>query len=219
MDGEKITQRDYEAATNPGELVPFSGPEPEASQLRYLELGDVNDIYSKLANGDPFHLEARVGHRLHTRWFILDPERVYKKSLAYVAHRAAAKEAERGKSSWFDSCIDAAIRSLLTEDREQERAGYASGLSEDWAHEHLARMFQIPLELARKASVQFNDLPDLDRRAFFDLIVKGIPPEEVMAMDYATRRELRLGVLKCLRAVGHLDDEELERILNYGEDQ
>ena len=219
MDGERITQRDYEIATNPGELVPFAGPEPEPSQLRYLELGDVNDIYSKISNGDPFHLEARSGHRLHVRWYILDPERVYQKAMAYVAHRAAAKEPDRGKAAWFDSCIDAAIRSILTEDREMERAGHSPGLNEDWAHEHLARMFQIPLGLARKASVQFNDLPDLDRRAFFDLIVKGIPPEEVMAMKYGTRRELRLGVLRCLEAVGHLDGEEVDRILNYGEDQ
>ena len=196
--------------------VPFA--EVEASlRERVLSLPSAEEIHARLSNGDLFGLEASCGVRLRQRWILLDPTRAYEKTLAHVAIRAARGEKQRGTPEWFISCIDGAVDSLLTADREAVRAGYTSTPGEDLVHEHIATMFLIPLETARESSVRFNKLPSLQRRAFFDLIIDGVEPKEVLEKGYANKRELRLGVLRAIQAVGYLDDEEVERILNYGD--
>ena len=47
----------------------------------FLRGGDPEEIYARLSQGDPLRLLEHAAQRLRVLWYLLEPERVYKRAL------------------------------------------------------------------------------------------------------------------------------------------
>lgn len=139
----------------------------------FLRGADAAEVLARLTQGDPLRLHERAALRLREVWILLDPERVYLRALGVCADAAPCEEAPEDLCAWGLSKIDLAIEQLVRSDREAERAApesYTEGVRE---FPLLTECLMMEPELARAASVAFNALEPLPRRAFFELMVEG----------------------------------------------
>ncbi len=139
----------------------------------FLRGADAAEVLARLSQGDPLRLHERAALRLREVWILLDPERVAYRALGVCADAAPCEEPPEDLSAWALAKIDLAIEQLVCADREAEKAGpapYTEGVKE---FPLLTECLMMEPELARAASVAFNALEPLPRRAFFELMVEG----------------------------------------------
>jgi hypothetical protein len=147
-------------------------PEP-AGWPRFLSGADASEILAHLSEGDPLRLQEASARRLREVWFLLEPERVYHHALAVCAKAASKERAPADLSAWARAKIDFAIEELLSLDREAEQAHPELVSEAEKAFPLLTDSLMLDPKLVRFASVSFNALGPLPRRAFFELLIEG----------------------------------------------
>lgn len=230
--------RDHIANTGAGEVVdrsaetlhapqestrkPAARPSADGSDERSI-LGRLvgltaDEALSRLANGDPLKLYARIAHRIRARHHVLDTDRVFEPALSIVAVGIVTDEAECLSEGWLDRRVDQTIQAILERDANDERLGVPHPDPERSFPVFVQAFFMQP-HLARGSSVRFNGLEDRVRRAFYHLILEGRPLEEVLAMDVGGPDQLQEDVLRALLAIGLFDEKAYHEFLVPKEDQ
>jgi hypothetical protein len=154
-----------------------SGP---SSWPRFLRGSDAQEILARLSEGDPLHLVEATARRLREVWILLDPERAYRRALAVCAKAASKEDPPEDLATWVRAKIDLALEQLVRQDREAERARPETLSEEEKTFPLLTESLFLDPELVRTASVAFNSLEALPRRAFFELLIEGRELAEVI---------------------------------------
>jgi hypothetical protein len=113
-------------------------------------------------------------------WVLLDPDRVFYRSLAVVAEAVPQESPPEDLSAWAQGKIDIAIERLIRIDREALATRPEIFTDEEKAFPLLTESLFIEPELVRSVSVEFNALDPLPRRAFFELMIQGRNPVEAI---------------------------------------
>jgi hypothetical protein len=138
------------------------------------------EIHAHLSQGDPLRLLETSTRRLREVWFLLDPDRVYYRALGVCATAAASEEPPADLSAWALGKIDLAIEQLVRADLEAESTDPERVSEEEKAFPLLTDCLMLDPDLVRAASVAFNSLDPLPRRAFFELLIEGKEVGEVI---------------------------------------
>jgi hypothetical protein len=147
-------------------------PEP-AQWPGYLRGESAEEILARLCNGDPLRLQELSARRLREAWFLLEPERVYHRALAVCAKGASKEEPPDDLAAWTRTKIDLAIEQLVHADYEAEKARPEILTDEEKFFPLLTTSLYLDPQLVRSASVKFNALEPLPRRAFFELLIEA----------------------------------------------
>jgi hypothetical protein len=154
-------------------------PEP-AYWPSFLRGGDASEILARLSEGDPLRLQEASARRLREVWYLLEPERVYHRALAVCAKAASKEEPPADLGAWARAQVDLAIEQLVRKDQEAEQAHPELVAEEEKVFPLLTDSLMLDPELVRSASVTFNALDPLPRRAFFELLIEGRDVGEVI---------------------------------------
>lgn len=154
-----------------------SAPRSRPSFLRGESAGA---ILAHLSQGDPLRLAERSARRLRERFVLLDPDRVLRRALAVCAEAAAHEEIEEDLEAWTLFHLDLAIDQLVHADREAEQARPGELDDEEQDFPLLTQSLSLDPACVRPASVAFNELEELPRRAFFELLIEGRPVGDVI---------------------------------------
>jgi hypothetical protein len=151
-----------------------------ASWPSFLRGEDASEILARVSEGDPLRLEEATARRLREAWYLLEPERVFHRALAVCAKAASKEDPPHDLRAWTSAKIDVAIEQLVRADHEAEQA-HPTLLSEaEKVFPLLTDSLMLDPELVRFASVAFNALDPLPRRAFFELMIQGREVGEVI---------------------------------------
>ena len=211
---EKIESRGS-LESPPAPLPAPPEPAPEAKALIARLAGrTAREVLARISDGDPLRLYPLCAHRTRERYFVVDPDRVFERALSSVAVGMEIDSSGCERADWLIERIDAALRSVLEEDREAERTGARteSGFL-DPKYLVFVEAFGTEPARARSAAVQFNGLDERARKAFFHLLVDGESVEACLQRGLGPPDRLRNDVLTALWALGHLDDAELKSML------
>jgi DNA-directed RNA polymerase specialized sigma24 family protein len=193
-----------------GEDARSSGPAREG-EVRWRQLlagGTPREILCRIVQGDPLGMRERVARRLHAEAYLLDADRVQLRALARCARFANRYPGRPELATWLDEIVDQAIEDLVREDVEGELEREKAAALPSAAFSALARPLGLEPEAMRRACAAFNQLPALDRTAFFALVLHGRSLDELArdgresASDVARRARraldllLRVGVLE-----------------------
>ena len=180
-----------------------AGKRGVAAERRYwpafLRGDDASEIHARLSgDGDPLRIRERVARRLREVWFLLEQDRVAARTYLLCAYGAATEPAPEDLEVWSFGKIDLAIQQILHRDAEAEER--EPGLLEEEE-----KQFPLLVECllrepgrVRHYSVAFNALPELTRRAFFELLIDGRDVLEVIEGGPWNRESLRAHVLQAL---------------------
>jgi len=181
------------------------GPSPKVERAAwpsFLRGKSSEEILPRLSEGDPLHLREGSARRLREIWFLLDPDRVYLRALAVCADAVPCEEPPADLSAWTQGKIDLAIQQLVSKDLDAELAHPELLTDEEKNFPLLTDCLMLEPDLVRAASVAFNSLEPLPRRAFFELLVVGRELEEVIEAGPWDRDGLYEAVQTALATLG-----------------
>ena len=146
----------------------------------FLRGENASAISERLGQGDPLRLRERSALRLREQWVLLEPDRVFYRALGVCADAALLDEPPVDLEAWVALKIDLAIEQLVLGDRVGERAQPDLPSDEECEFPLLTECLMLDPKLVRPATVAFNRLDALPRRAFFELMILGRFPREVI---------------------------------------
>jgi hypothetical protein len=146
----------------------------------FLRAEDPQGIHARLSEGDPLHLREGTARRLREVWVLLDPDRVFRRALAVCADAVPCEDPPEDLAAWARVKIDLAIEQLVRADREAQLARPDVLTEEEKDFPLLTQSLFLEPALVRSASVAFNALGPLPRRAFFELLIEARPVPEVV---------------------------------------
>ena len=132
-----------------------------------------DEIFCRLREHDPLRLRESAARRLREVWYLLEPERVFLRSLAVVAEHARLDDPPADLAAWARSKVDVAIERLLRLDLEAERTRPGVLTDEERDFPLLIESLRVEPESVRRVAVAFNALDAPPRRAFFELLIEG----------------------------------------------
>lgn len=150
-------------------------------QLPACLRGDsAEEIFDKLADGDPLGLERRTLRYLDQEGLVLPPFRLIQLSGAQVAFEALRYPGDPPLDAWVRRCIAKAAWMLVEEQGADERQGLPVAQSEDVVYyQTFAQRVGTELELARAVCCTINHLPTEPRRIFHAVAIQGRSPREL----------------------------------------
>ena len=158
------------------------------------------EILERLATGDPLGLEESGARRIRERFHLIDPDRLFQRSLLRVALAAPGPGREEETfEHWLTDRIDEAIGEALRQDQERLIAGDPPPRPEH--HDFMDEWMGIEPEAALAAAVRFNGLPRKARRVFFELIVEGKSVARCLEDGLGPAEMLRVNARRALSAL------------------
>ena len=145
-----------------------------------LQGGSAEDIFDKLADGDPLGLERRVLVYLDQEGWVLPPSRVIQLTGAQLAFEATQYEGRESLDAWIQVCMSKSVGMLVEEQWSDERHGLPVAQCEDAAYYRVfSELIGAELELSRAICCTINSLPDSWRRVFHAVAIQGRTPAEL----------------------------------------
>lgn len=184
------------------------GSLPDSAKLRLLRKGTAEDVYSAISQGDPLELQRLGALRLKQLAYLLDADRLHRRALLRVAHKAPEYDGEDPKlDDWIQRRLDEAAFDLLNEDSQILEQGYEPPEEFDERYYFMSLTLLIHPEDAVQACVNFNGLPDRIRNAFFALCIEGRTVRECLDDGHGPAAVLRRRCHIAFRAVFLMDFE------------
>ena len=138
------------------------------------------ELLPRLVEGDPLRLQEQTALRLRQVWFLLDPDRVFRRALAVCAHAAPLEDPPSDLDAWRVAKVDLAVAQLLQSDQQRERSDPDTLSDEERSFPLLTQSLFVEPGSVRAVSVAFNALDPPPRRAFFELLVEGRNVDDVI---------------------------------------
>ena len=155
-------------------------------------------VLRRIVEGDPLGVRVVVSERLREECLFADGERVTTRALARIARFAQAYRGRPTFSKWLRARCEEAIDDILDEDREALRnpdtppspalVALAQPLGLDPAH-------------MRAACASFNDLPRVERTAFFAVVLARTSIDACAQREGITNRAAAQRARRALEAV------------------
>ena len=147
---------------------------PDAARWRQLFAGaSAREILGRIVQGDPLGLRAHVAATLEREAWLLDADRVLLRSFARTARAALRYHGHPELEAWLGALVIESATELLEDEREAERNGTTVAPTPGNAFTDLARPLKLEPQRLGRACARFNRLSAAERRAFFDLVLRG----------------------------------------------
>ncbi len=187
--------------------VPAKRSASRASARALLAGATPREVIARLIAGDPLELRARVASGLASEALFLDPDRAFLRTAAHVARFAPRYRGQPELEAWLDARVQAALRELAEEEREESVHGRAAPT----ALVELAGKLKLePVALAR-ACVALNGCERMERRAFRALVIEAreldLAARELGSTPSETGRAARRALETALAALGQGNSE------------
>ncbi|MBI5362738.1 MAG: sigma-70 family RNA polymerase sigma factor [Planctomycetes bacterium] len=180
-------------------------PEPDEAQAparparwRALLAGNSpSEILARIVPEDPLGVRTIVAVRLRQQALLLDADRVHLRSLALCARWAPRYQGQPEFQTWLARLVDQAASELLRE--EQEDFAH-EGVAPTSALAALAEPLGLDARVMQLCCRSFNRLPEDERRAFFELVLRARSLDELAhasgtpAVDIARRARRALNL-------------------------
>jgi hypothetical protein len=158
-----------------------------ASRRECLRGANPAQVLACLVQGDPLGVRVAVRAALVRRALLLDADRAYLRCLARCARYATDLRAHAALGRWLAQHVDAAIDELL---RSEARLDPLPLDPTPSVFAQLARPLELDPDQARSACVAFNACAYQDRRAFFDVFLRGLALDQVAGTEGISASEL-----------------------------
>lgn len=155
-----------------------------------------HQVLEALLEGDPLDLRGRVARALERRVLALDAERAQLRAAARIARLAGGYRGHPAPDTWLDERVDEALFELVREDLEDERDGNPGAPPPPC----VAGALGLGPAATRRVLTTFNRLPLADRRAFYELVVRGGDFDALGRRAVAVARRARAVWIELLRA-------------------
>ena len=157
-------------------------------------------ILEAITPGDPLELESLSLDRTLARAVLLDPFRVYLRTLARTAHDAFADPfvGRPHLHGWLVGRVERVLETLILEESESPCLEPES----DPYYEHVSNVFGLPLARARSACVAFNRLDERVRQAFFSVTVDERSAEWCAADGLGSFAQVQADLALARRTLG-----------------
>ena len=199
--GERAETRPVDASRSDAGRTPLTDPR------ELFAGGSPREVLGRLLDGDPLDIGERTRLRLKAKALLLDAERWTLRSMARVAFAAPRWDGTSALLEWIDQQVDRAASDLLDEDRAALHQPPAQEES-DSRYAFLTQALGIEPEIALRACVVFNDLPDHVRRAFWALVVEGKSFARCVSEGLGTREQVQADGRRALTALSQLSDPD-----------
>lgn len=208
--------------TSSDELVPAppkKKPEVRGEERSFISrlVGcEPEEILPKISQGDPLGLQVVCMRRVRERALIFDPQRAFDKSLIEAAIELSLCTDELELSNdWMQGSVDRALSRLLNDDMLAEQAEPGKEPRDVSPYRFVHDAFTTPLEVCRRATVEFHALPLRARLAFFYLLIDNMQVEDVLELGHwPDPEDLRLDIWEVMRTLAHVSREEVEAFRN-----
>ena len=161
-------------------------------RVRLLRGASASEVLEKIARDDPLGLAGLSRERILQQVVLLDPTRVFVRSLARVAY-GALNDRHCGRPhvhGWLVARVDQAIRDLVREDLEAHYRDLPPA-GEDSYHAALAERLQLTTHATRRACAEFNVLEPKTREVFHLVLFEGRPAEACLGQGFSDLDEVR----------------------------
>lgn len=169
---------------------PAEPSEPAARVPRWRTLfaaASAREILARIVPDDPLGVRAVVARRLHDQALLADADRVHLRSLALVARWAPRYQGEPDFAVWLERIVDRALVEIVGDDLDEapvpavvNTPGATAPSSEpESCIVASARALGLSAERLRSACRAFNRAPTDERRAFFELVLRARPLQDV----------------------------------------
>ena len=149
-------------------------PQADAARWRQLFAGaSAREILGRIVQGDPLGLRTHVARTLEREAWLLDADRVLLRSFARTARAALRYHGHPELEAWLGSIVVESATELLDDEREAERNGTSVPPTPGSAFADLARPLKLEPQRLGRACARFNRLNAPERRAFFELVLRG----------------------------------------------
>ena len=185
--------------------------EPGFPGSEFLRQRTPKQVLARIVEGDPLGVRGRCMERLRSRALLLSLDRLVLRSMARAARAAMAYRGHPQLASWLNARIDAAIRDLISEDRENERAGLLHnepGEPEDPHYAFVSEALGVDPALARRVCVVYNDLSELQRQAFWAVVMEKKTIHRYAAEGHGPPDQIRQALVDAFRAVSRLNRDD-----------
>lgn len=180
-------------------------PRREFEGSQWLVAESPSAILQRIVPTDPLALERHCAEVLERRAQWIDVERLLARAFARVAREAMRYAGEPALAAWLEQCIARSIDELLAQDAEAARVGEAFD-PDDRVAALLARVVGIPAQHARTAAVALNHLPDVVRRDFGAVMMRGVAIDEHARALSITRESIEAHVDLALRTLSRCSE-------------
>jgi DNA-directed RNA polymerase specialized sigma24 family protein len=198
----KKTSTERPSAPTRGER-PQVPPAPPASRTHWRQIlggSSPREVLARFHADDPLGLRRCVASVLRRRSYLFDADRVHLRAMARCARFATRYRGQPPLGTWLGERVEEALLDLLHEDLEGERRGQPLGSFERSGFEDLAGPLGLDPERMRAVCVAFNHRPEVERRAFFALVIEGRTLDEV-ASEQASAPQVARRARRVLEAV------------------
>jgi len=166
-------------------------------------------VLAKLVEGDPLNIHERCMQRMRSRAVLVSLDRLALRAMARIARFAMKYRGLPELELWIRAQIDDSIEDLIVEDREAERACIPSTSSENGPYGFVSEALGVEPALARRVCVVFNNLADVERRAFWAVVMEGKPIERCAAEGQGSLADMRAALHNALLRLSLLDDDDV----------
>ncbi|MCE9595201.1 MAG: hypothetical protein K8S98_13525 [Planctomycetes bacterium] len=163
-------------------------------------------MLARLIADDPLGIAGLCAERLAARAVLVSATELVGHAMARVAFHAMTYDGEEAFEVFVTECIDRAVDDLLSEQREEERSGVPLAAPSPPHCELLTRKFGIEPQLARRAAIVFNDLPDSTRRVWWMVAVEGAPIERCVDAGLGARERVAAELRRAMTALSRFQD-------------
>jgi len=181
---------------------PHAADETAARWSRLFAGRSAREILERLMDGDPAEIEPRCRELLREQALLLDPTRLYVRSLARVAHAARLHAKHASLDQWLRERIAESIDDLIEEDREAERSGIPPSEPWDPRYAFISEVLGLEPTIARRACADFNVLPHRVRHAFFAIAVEGTSIRRYVAEGHGPPARVKADLAHAARILG-----------------
>lgn len=163
--------------------------------------GSPREILSRIVQGDPLSLREHVARRLRADAYLVDADRVHLRCLARCARRAVRYHGRPELAAWLETIVIESIEELHREDQESALGSSDAEATHGGAFSALARPLGLDPRAMRSACVVFNRMSAPERRAFFDLVIRGRSLDELARESGESATEIARRARRALDAL------------------
>lgn len=203
-----------EAESRAPESCPPSGAEGAPKSMRsevppLLRGAPPSKVLERLLDGDPLEIEARCREHLERHAFLIDPERLFLRTVAVTANEARRWNGWPPLGPWLGLQMERSFVQLQREDTGAVLSGMPVVADQGIDYAYLVDVLGVETDHARHAALVFNALPEHVRRCWWATAIDGRSLEDASSRGLGAPDVVLSAVKRAVRALASLSDPEV----------